>query len=215
MDSIKKNKNYIIFILFFIICKIPFVESSFQKMEKINEKGDYFVILDNGLYIYNFENSTCEIITNIESSIFNKNDEYNNIIISKNSNLDSGEIKIAALINHNLYVFTPDNINNKIKQIIITSLIDSNNYIYPFFVKIDNYKLRVYLINSYVPILIRHYYFQSLDYEDYSSIKRNEPKIERENEDYSNEVICQYDSKISIIKCVYPSCRKKVKCSIV
>ena len=135
MDSIKRNKNYITFILVFIICKIPFTNSSFQKIEKINEKGDYFVVLNNGLYIYNFENSTCEIIKNLENS-FDKNDEYNIILITKSINTDSEEIKMVTLINHNLYVLTQDNINNKIEKFDIISLNDREHNTFPFFASI-------------------------------------------------------------------------------
>ena len=47
-----------------------FVSCSIQSMKKISDNGDYFVVLDSGLCIYNFEQSMQINITIFNESIF-------------------------------------------------------------------------------------------------------------------------------------------------
>ena len=47
-----------------------FISCSIQRMKKISDDGDYFVILDSGICIYNFEKSTQINITIFNESIF-------------------------------------------------------------------------------------------------------------------------------------------------
>ena len=206
MHTIKKNKSFILFI--FIFYKITEINSSFQKLEKINEEGDYFVVLSNGLYIYNFEKISCEIIGSIE----NINNQNNKIITSKNINHKTNQTKIATLINQYLYVFTYDGISNNFEKIKIESLISYGDYlnngdnIYPFSVKINGYNLRIYYsLEDYDYILGSYYNIKSLNFINYSSIKVDEPKIKEENYFYLKPITCQFDSNNLIIKCVYPS----------
>ena len=81
-----------------------FVSCSIQSMKKISDNGDYFVVLDSGLYIYNFEQSTQINITIFNEPIFETRDEYNQIIISKNEDDILNQTKIAALINYHLFI---------------------------------------------------------------------------------------------------------------
>ena len=200
MDIIKRFKNYISFNLIFNLFLIPFVICSFKRMKKISDNNDYFVILDDGLYIYNFEKSKCETITNLDKSIFYSNDEYNNIVITKNSNPDSNKIKIAALINQHLFVYSNNNINCDYK--IIESLADNDHYIYPFYVKIDDYKLIIILYVEEEGLISSNYYIKVFEFENYLSIKNNEPKIKEHDDDYSNKLVCQFDSdELLIRKC--------------
>ena len=202
MDPIGNYKISIIFLIIFNSYLIPFTFCSFHNMKKISDIGDYFIILDNGLYIYNFEKSKCEKIRDLDKSIFNSNNEYNNILISKNSN--SNNIKIAALINQYLYVCSYNKLSCDYQ--FITSLVDKDHYIYPFDVIIDNYKLRIDLVKYKEGGFFSSskYYIKAFEFENYSSIKYNEPNIKDHNDDYSNELICQFDSHESLIKCVYP-----------
>ena len=41
-----------------------FNSNVFYNIEKISDNGDFLVVLNNGLYIYNFENYKCEKIKN-------------------------------------------------------------------------------------------------------------------------------------------------------
>ena len=109
MNSIKTYIFYISSIFLFNYILFPLIFCSFQSIKKISDNGDFFVILDKGLYIYNFESYKCENIAGLNKSIFEENDEYNQIIISENYNISSKETKIATLINQYLYIYTYDN----------------------------------------------------------------------------------------------------------
>ena len=86
--------SYIILNFLFIFCLLSPSTCLFRKMKKISNNEDYLVILDNGLYIYNFEKSKHEIIFIFNQTIFEDNDKNNHIIISNNET----DNKIAVLL---------------------------------------------------------------------------------------------------------------------
>ena len=100
----KVKYSHIIIALIINFCLYPSITCLFRSMKKISDDEDYFVILDSGIYIYNFEKSK-QINKIFNESIFEENDEYNQIIISKNKDDDSYELKIAALINYHLFIY--------------------------------------------------------------------------------------------------------------
>ena len=198
----------IIFSLIFYFKLIPLAYCSFYNMKKISDNGDYFVILKDGLYIYNFEKSKCKMITSLDASIFNINDALNNIIISKNFNNNSKEIIISALINQNLYVYTISNSNINLESKKLESLVDKdkNHKTYPFSVQIINLQLIIKIIEfeDKDNILFDKYYIKSFEFNNYLSIQNNEPNIKIYKEDYTNKPLCQVDTYNSLIKCIYP-----------
>jgi len=149
-------KTYIFYIASIFLFNYNLIMCSFQSIKKISDNGDFFVILDNGIYIYNFENYKCEKITDLNKAIFKENNE---IVISKNYNATSKETKIAALINQYLFIYTYDNSKKNLTYIILESLVDVGETIFPFFVKIDNYKLTIYLL--------KYEYKNSMDMDQY------------------------------------------------
>ena len=195
----ERYKNYFIVILAINFCIIAFSICSFQSIKKISDDGDYFVILNNGLYIYNFEKSKCEAIMKIGNSIFKSKDEENSIIITKNINSDLNEIKIASLINQYLYVCKINNTTNNCDYNDIKSLSDT----FPFNVQIDNAKLNIYLLKYELGFPMYKYFIKSFHFNNYSIIKNGEPKISVCEENYSNKPNCQFDKYNSLIKCVY------------
>ena len=100
----------IFFILIFIFSLFSFAICSFRSIKKISDDENYFVISDNGLYIYDFENSKCITIKEIDISNLINNNVHDSFIISNIYKSNSGLIKIAALINQYLYVYTYDNL---------------------------------------------------------------------------------------------------------
>ena len=120
-----------------------------RSMKKISDDGDYFVILDNGLYLYNFEKSKKINLIIFNESVFKTNDEDNNIIISKNYDDILNETKISDLINHHLYIYTYNISNNKVDYLLIENL---KNYFlhthYSFNVEIKNFTVKILFIKS-------------------------------------------------------------------
>ena len=183
-----------------------FVSCSIQSMKKISDNGDYFVVLDSGLYIYNFEQSTQINITIFNEPIFETRDEYNQIIISKNEDDILNQTKIAALINYHLFIYTYDDSNNKLEHLLIEQLKKQwySNYNYPFQVEIKNFSVIIYFISRYS--IINPFKIQSLSFQNYLDIKNNEPKIDIYFEKkfiLSPSFFCQIDKYDSSINCVY------------
>ena len=183
-----------------------FVSCSIQRMKKISDNGDYFVVLDSGLYIYNFEQSTQINITIFNEPIFETRDEYNQIIISKNEDDILNQTKIAALINYHLFIYTYDDSNNKLEHLLIEQLKKQwySYYNYPFQVEIKNFSVIIYFISRYS--IINPFKIQSLSFQNYLDIKNNEPKIDIYFEKkfiLSPSFFCQIDKYDSSINCVY------------
>ena len=191
--------KYKIYFLYFIIIELnifSLITGSFQGIEKISDNDNFLVVLDNGLYIYDFENSKCEKVKDIDQSEFKGIDENNPIIISKNYNSVSKELKIAILINQHLYIYEYN--NKTINYIKVESI--SNENINPFYIEIDSYKLKIKLIE----LKSSKYYIKSFDFENYLSIKNSEPTKNSYEDNYSNKLQCQADTYNSLIKCIYP-----------
>ena len=204
MHSMKIKYGHIITLIIHFYL-YTFISCSIRSMKKISDDGDYFAILDSGIYIYNFEKSTQINITIFNESIFETNDDYNQIIISKNQDDISNEIKIGALINHHLYIYTYDDSNNKLEYLLIEQLKDSRHLTHSFQVKINNASIIiVYLVAS--EYSVRPDKIQSLSYQNYLDIKPNEPNIDIYFEEkylYNSYLFCQIDEYDSLIKCVY------------
>ena len=204
MHSMKIKYGHIITLIIHFYL-YTFISCSIQRMKKISDDGDYFIILDSGIYLYNFEKSTQINITIFNESIFDTNDAYNHIIISKNQDDISNEIKIGALINHHLYIYTYDDSNNKLEYLLIEQLKDSRHLTHSFQVKINNASIIiVYLVAS--EYSVRPDKIQSLSFQNYLDIKPNEPNIDIYFEEkylYNSYLFCQIDEYDSLIKCVY------------
>ena len=132
---------YINLYLIFHIFLFTFTICTFRDIKKISDNKDYLVILDSGFFIYNFEKTKCEKIRENSQSPFEQDDNYNNIIISKNEISGSNEIKIAVLINQHLYIYIYGNTNENVEHKILQSLADNNHKKFPFYIRIINMSL--------------------------------------------------------------------------
>ena len=169
-----------IFILTFIFSLFSFVICSFRSIKKISDDENYFVISDNGLYIYDFENSKCITIKEIDISNLINNNVHDSFIISNIYKSNSGLIKIAALINQHLYVYTYDNLNKNLEYFIIESLSNIGNDQFTFSVLIDNHQLYIFLIEKDGDDTNRRYYsIKAYIFENYASIANSEPVINK------------------------------------
>ena len=187
------------FILIEISSLFSFAICYFRSIKKISDDGNYFVISDNGLYIYNFENSECFTIKEIDI-----NNESDFFIISNIYKSNSGLIKIAALINQHLYVYTYDNLNKNLEYFVIESLSKIRISQYSFDVFIDNYQLSIFLIEKDGDENGRIYNIKTYNFENYASITNSEPVIKKHNSNLINfPDVCHFDNYNSLIKCIY------------
>ena len=121
--------TYIIYLLITFICFINFVTevngAKFQKIKKLSSSGDYFVILDNGLFIYNSnftENLTIYSFNDIQK--ISNNEDSINVIISELKNND--DIYIICLVKKYLYLY--DDSNKKIYNYYLSDLSSKSDY---------------------------------------------------------------------------------------
>lgn len=195
---------YIMLIFIFISNFFIPIICSFLDLKKISENEDYFVLLDNGLYIYNFENSKCHNVKELDSSQLLNNNENNFISIS-NIYKNEEETKIATLINQHLYVYSYNDSYTKVENLDIESLVNNDQTIFPFNFRIENFQLIINLIKYEKKSFFEgmKYYVRSFDFGNYLLIKTDEPQIVKYDDDYTNKPICQFDDYYSLIKCVY------------
>ena len=187
--------NILIIFIFFLFCNIFCI---FIEIEKISDNGDYFVVLDNGLYIYNFEKTKCKFIRDINESKFDENNINNNIIISKNKISGANEMKIALLINEHLYVYTYSETNEMIEYVLLRDLVNNEHNIYPFNIQIDNYKLIINFISFEKNFLNNYFFIKSYDYQNYLQTEKNENKY---NDIFTKKPFCQFNNYYIKINC--------------
>ena len=132
MHMFKEYHSHIILIILINILLIPSIICKLRSMKEISDNGDFCVVLDSGLYIYNFENTKKKVITTFNQSIFNIRDDYNRIVITKNEDKISNETKIAALINQHLYIYTFGNSNTNLEYLLIKNLTGNLYRTFPF-----------------------------------------------------------------------------------
>ena len=200
--------NIFLFLLCFNIFK--FVFCSFRDIKKISDNGDYFVISDNGLFIYNFENSICDMIKQIDLSQLSCKRICDYFMISNIYKSESGVIKIAVLINQYLYIYTNDNLTKSLKKINIKNFFDDEYYIHPFNIEIDNDKLTIYYLQNEKSCKLCKGNIMISFLENYSSIESSTHRIKKVNKDFHNNIpeICQFDYYNSLIKCIYKNVGK-------
>ena len=127
-------RNYI----FYILISIGYIFSDeFVDIKKLYLNNNYFVILDSGLYLYNFNTSDCSIILSFDEGIYrpinNKinltelNDEYNSFIF--------------CLVNEYLFIFN-EHTNKTISYILydIKKINNDFNYNNNYYYNLMPYK---------------------------------------------------------------------------
>jgi len=186
--------NFNCLILLVFLKSFLSVNNSFQKMQKISDNEGYLVVLDTGLYIYDFEKSNCRIIKNFNNKIINSNN--NNIAIPKNINT-----KIVVLINYHLYVYDMENSNNEAEYKSLEDIFE-RNVISTFYIQIENSQL--ILMNIIYESSITPYSVNSYMFEGYlSASNKNKIITKKLDDDYTYEIYCLYDTYNYLIKCIY------------
>ena len=187
--------NILIIFIFFFFCNIFCI---FIDIEKISDNGDYFVVLDNGLYIYNFEKTKCKFIRDINESKFDENNINNNIIISKNKISGANTMKIAVLINEHLYVYTYSENNEMIEYVLLHDLVNNEHNIYPFNIQIDNYELIINFISFERHLANKYFFIKSYTYQNYLQTEKSEKKY---NDYFTTKPFCQLNNYDININC--------------
>ena len=101
-------RYFLIIYLYYILLSIKIVlGDKFIDIKKLSLSDSYFVVLDSGLYLYDFNNLDCSLILNFNSSVY----RHSNDKVILNELNDDDNSFISCLVNEYLFIF--DENNNK------------------------------------------------------------------------------------------------------
>ena len=172
-------------------------EKEFIDIKKLSLSDSYFVVLDSGLYLYNFNSLNCSIIERFNSSVYKLNNNNNRVILNELNYND--QHYILCIVNKYLFIFNEK--NNKTCSFLL-DIIDNSYYHYydllPY--RFDNNKI------SFIIVCVKEnskliFYFYNFSLNE----KIDNPKEINFNEiNFANKLVsCQINSYLSFIKCFY------------
>ena len=193
-----KSKSLIILELYYLLISIKIIfTEEFKDLKKLSLYDSYFVALDTGLYLYNFNIQDCALIYEFNDLEYNR---YNNII-NITELYDGNKAYTFCLINEYLFIFNED--TYKLLKYKINEIVLLNDYYYnimPY--KIENSNISfIIALNKDITNLFFYFY----NFNKNEGI--NEPKIILfKNMNIQNKMIrCQINSYSTIIICFYYS----------
>ena len=170
----------------------------FIDIKKIPLNDNYFVVLNTGLYIYNFNTLICSLILKFNSYVYK---EVNNKIVTKELDYKN-KLYILCLVNDYLFIFNAHS-NKTLSYKLNIEDIPNINYYYDLL----PYKIINNTISFIIPFnkeennLIFYYFNFELNN---NSISPNPNKILFDNLEILNKTIsCQISPQSSFIKCFY------------
>ena len=120
-----KSKSLIIFELYYLLISIKIIfTEEFKDLKKLSLYDSYFVALDTGLYLYNFNIQDCALIYEFNDLEYNR---YNNII-NITELYDGNKAYTFCLINEYLFIFNED--TYKLLKYKINEIVLLNDYYY-------------------------------------------------------------------------------------
>ena len=192
-----KLSNHILNILYIIILIKASFSIEFIDIKKLSLYDIYFVVLDTGLYLYDFNNEDFAKIHNFNNDEYKDNNNNINITEIYNKN----KAYIFCLVNEYLFLF--NEYTYKIWKYKINKIDHSTDYYYnimPY--KIENSNISfIIALNKDITNLL--FYFYNFNLND----GINEPKeIIFNNMNIQNKMIrCQINSYSTFIICFYYS----------
>ena len=206
-------------IIIYLISFLPKNEAKFIELESLSS-GNYFIVLDSGIFIYNNELKEKKSLRDFERN----NKIGTSDIINIRKHIYNENIYIFCRINNYLYIY--DEYNNKLTSFIMTYYVDQTllNYKYYNIIPYNTNDNKLNIIISSIreevkkewcweSIRCKYYYYYN-DYIDYN-IKLNGDKIsfnDRNKNKQSFEVsstllneknICYLMDSSNIVKCIY------------
>ena len=191
--------NFIIIYVYYILLSIKIVLGNvFIDIKKLSLSDSYFVVLDSGLYLYNFNNFNtldCSIILSFNSTVYRSS---NNKIILNEINDDYNSY-ILCLVNKYLFIFNENN-----NKTISYQINDFNPLSYKYYdllpYKYEHNNLSfIFVYQNEAPELIFYYYNFTLKDDINKPIEISFENFQVKD----NKISCQINSYLSIIKCFY------------
>ena len=188
-----KLRNY--FICIILSLKIV-LSDLFVDIKKLNLYDSYFVVLNSGLYLYNFNTMDCSIILEFNSTVYKSSDNKINLT----ELYDDQNSFIFCLVNEYLFIFNEKNNETySYKVDDITDIMNIGGYYNLMPYKYENNNISFIIAYNQMSAFLYFFYY---NFPLNDSI--NEPKekmIVFSIED--NMIRCQIIPKYSSIKCFY------------
>ena len=155
----------------------------------------YFVVLDSGLYLYNFNISECALIEQFNSSVYRSSNDKINL----NELSDEFNSYIFCLVNEYLFIFNEKN-NKTISYKLNGVVIPNNNYYNLMPYKINKKNLSFILAINEESTKFTFYYYNfplKVNISIINTISFNDMNIQ------NNMIKCHLNSPLSFIKCFF------------
>ena len=188
-------QNILLLYLYYVLLSMNLVFAGvFIDIIKIPLKTNYFVVLDSGLYLYNFNNLDCSIIQKFNSSVYRQSNNKINLTELE----DEFNSYIFCLVNEYLFIFNSR--NNKTLSYKLNEINTNKNYYYnlmPHKIKNNNIS---FILAYYIDNIKLSFYYYNFNKDNIC-----QPKITSFNDIHviNNMIRCHINSRISIIKCFY------------
>ena len=189
--------NFIIIYIYIIFLLIKLLFGNvFIDIKKLSLSDSYLVVLDTGLYLYNFKNFDCSIILNFNSSVYRNT--TNKVILNELN--DENNLYILCLVNEYLFIFNENNNKTISYQINDFNLSPDKYYdLLPYKFQQNNISFIISYLNE--PIIMTFYYYNfTLKNDIIAHIEISFDNFEINN---NNKISCQINSYLSTIKCFF------------
>ena len=194
-NSFKSNYKFILHFLNFLLSIKVVFSGLFIDIKKLSSFNKYFVVLDTGLYLYNFNDKDCALVRQ-----FSINKTVNDRIIL-DSLSDGKNHYILCLVNKYLFIFNENNNRTITKTLNEISTYKSDDYcnLLPYKIEDNNISF-ITIFNNGTSRLTFYYYNISLT-ENINTTKKIEHDVVTGIED--KMIRCKIIRDKSSIKCFF------------
>ena len=193
-------QNIFLLYFYYVLLSMNLVFAGvFIDIIKIPLQTNYFVVLESGLYLYNFNNLDCSIIHKFNSSVYRS---YNNKI-NLTELEDESNSYIFCLVNEYLFIFNSQNnktLSYKLNEININK--DDYYNLMPHKIKNNNISFILAYYNNKIKLRFFYYNFNKDNISQPNIFSFNDINV------LNNIIRCHINSRISIIKCFYHESNK-------
>ena len=225
---LSQNNISSVLVLYYFLCLVSYSKSFDNPFKQISKlpSGDFFIIMQNGIYIYNYDFSIKRYLYSFEESQkITSDSDNNNTIISELKQDD--KFFLISLIKRNIYIYDYENNNLYHSPYNLTELFSQNNYcqegviynLIPYDFKNNNFNFIItFLVTSTVNNMITFLYY-TID------ISNNSINCNKKIDFYDKAVIlgtlyfsdispyevsCQISSSPTKMNCFYSRKNRKV-----
>ena len=196
------NYNYIFLYYILILIKVSFA-GEFIDIKRLSISDNYFIVLDTGLYLYDFNNADFAVIHEFKENEFKSSNNMINITELNNMN----RAYIFCLVNENLFLF--DEYTYNVLNYKINEIIPYQGYYYnimPYKFECNNISFIISFNNDTDNLL---FYFYNFNLNE--GINKPKEILFNDMNIQDKKIRCQINSNSTFIICFYYSIINETK----